>query len=98
MTTIATECPVCPKGIKACAHLGDMVVWLAETTDMPRHARNPQQRMKIWGIVGPNKLTQCVCSANHIVNGVDASVTSTDSLADAEAEYERRCALLRAEA
>ena len=82
MTTIATECPVCPKGIKACAHLGDMVVWLATTPE--------SIQLWQWQVRGPAPLLE----DDHIPWGG----FHTDSLPDAEREFERRCALLRAEA
>ena len=97
MTTIATECNVCPKGVVACAHLDGKVVWLVDYGLLMLHDTQwrPGER---WGIRGPSPLQQCVCEVDHIVLTETTVVTRTDSLPDAEVEFERRCALLRAEA
>ena len=95
MTTIATECPVCPKGIVACTHFDDMVVWLVDLDEAIAHTF-PWLGER-WQAIGPGTPDDsCGCGVKHIT--MEGSYTITDSLPDAEAEYERRCALLRAEA
>ena len=96
MTTIATECPVCPEGIVRCAHLGDRVVWLGDSYAAVPHA-DVSWLGERWAIAGPSVPEQCSCAADHTVAEI-INPRLTDSLPDAEAEYERRCALLRAEA
>ena len=96
MTTIATECPRCPKGIVSCAHLGDRVVWLVDTRVLQLHDIGVRP-IEIWSVAGPSPARQCPCPIKHIVLFIEDQPTDrTDSLPEAEAEYERRCALLRA--
>ena len=97
MTTIATECPVCPKGIVACAHLDGRVVWLVDEYLYPDHEGYISTwRGERWNVHGPDTPEQCVCSTDHVT--MPTPWYKGNSLADAEAEYELRCALLRAEA
>ena len=98
MTTIATECPACPEGIVSCAHLGDRVVWLLDKRQVVPHEDGRDTSTERWCATGPAQAGRCrICSTGHIVlHG--GNWHRTDSLPDAEAEYERRCALLRAEA
>ena len=93
-------CPVCPKGIVSCAHLGDRVVWLddAYVESNGGHAgRATPWSGERWHVVGPAAVVlECGCGKEHPT--LPGPFFLTDSLPEAEAEYERRCALLRAEA
>ncbi len=86
MTAIATECRVCPKGIVACAHMDGRVVWLVDS-------KNAGDNICFWHwqVWGPIPLPQGAFT--HYVGGLH-----TDFLPEAKAEFECRCALLRAEA
>ena len=95
MTTIATECRVCPKGIVSCAHLGDRVVWLADPSRCVQHITTSLMR-SMWNVLGPKVPERCECGVDHTT--MPGPSFPADSLADAKAEFERRCALLRAEA
>ena len=96
MTAIATECTACPKGIKMCAHLGDRVVWLGDRELVPSRTGHSISDIR-WTILGPALTKWCPCESEHLVMPRSKPIT-TDSLPDAKAEFERRCALLRAEA
>ena len=96
MTTIATECTACPPGIKMCAHLDGRVVWLAENRRLIEHQGITTSTQR-WSVFGPKTIGQCGCPVDHVVMAWHL-IYPTDSLPDAEAEFERRCALLRAEA
>ena len=92
MTTIATECNVCPKGIVRCTHMDGRVVWLVDGYLFPSHDGWPGWNGTRWGVQGPDIPEKCICGADHCVMEF---VFGTDSLADAEAEFRRRERLLR---
>ena len=98
---LGAECK-CPEGIIKCAHLGDRVVWLGDHKQAMPHDTG-RTAMNRWGVLGPSKAEQCPCSAKHLVvadeeAGWAIGYYNTDSLAKAEAEFERRTELLRSEA
>lgn len=95
MTTIATECPACPQGIVRCAHYDGRVVWLSDQLAGQRHDYGRHWDIR-WGVLGPETPLQCVCSTDHLVMHT-LDVLGTDSLPEAEAEFERRAELLRSE-
>lgn len=90
------ECPVCPAGIKMCAHLDGRVVWLTDNKAAAPHSGNYTDIEERWCVTGPNVPVPCRCGSGHIAVPNKPLCYVTDSLAEAEAEYERRCALLRA--
>ena len=96
MTTIATECNQCPESIISCAHMDGRVVWLVDQPLGKPHATG-RPSVYHWAVEGPDAPSKCGCGADHVVIWEPEGYL-TDSLPDAEAEYERRCALLRAEA
>ncbi len=86
----------CPQGIVRCAHLDDRVVWLddAYVESSGGHAGRSPWDGERWHVVGPGTvILKCDCGKDHPT--LPGSFIVTDSLADAEAEFERRCALLR---
>lgn len=89
------ECTACPTGITRCAHLGDRVVWLADLHRVTPHWGHPW-RGKRWTVEGPDSTSPCSCTEDHVtVANQMAAYYLTDSLAEAEAEFARRDALLR---
>lgn len=85
----------CPKGIVACTHLDGRVVWLAEEDRCIQHADSRAESTgNRWTVLGPHVPKACSCLADHLT--MPPPWFPTDSLAEAEVEYERRCALLRA--
>ena len=95
MTTIATECNRCPKGIVRCTHLDGRVVWLVDEYLFETHDGQPSWDGVRFAAQGPGVPERCPLGCEHV--GLPYT-SGTDSLPDADAEYERRCALLRAEA
>ncbi|KKM13919.1 hypothetical protein LCGC14_1711350 [marine sediment metagenome] len=92
----------CPQGIVRCAHLGDRVVWLVDskipTGHRPANLIIWEVMYTRWGVAGPGTLGQCSCMAGHRTMISGRTYHHINSLADAEAEFERRCVLLRSEA
>lgn len=95
MTTVGLEpCPVCPAGIRMCAHLGDRVVWLADEHLFEVHEGQPPWDGVRWAAQGPGVPEPCPLGCRHV--GLPYA-PGTDSLAEAEAEFARRDELLRSE-